>query len=266
MSHLLLNRESWKLPMPHRRSWSSLAPIAPLVALIAAVAGCPETREESRSMAAGNAAVAQNEPKRPSPNVMPVTSNKSSEESDATHRNNELEASNTQGSTIDNKSGSVNGSPPIVDRTVAQTSGTTKDQALNSDSGVKTAVHADARNDDGTYGKSHVDPVKLNGPIFVDWPKPKLALLFSGAQQGYIEPCGCAGLENQKGGLSRRHQLMKKLRSDGWPVAAFEAGGLVKKFGRQQELKFAASIEGLKAMEYDAIAFGGDDLPLRPMS
>jgi hypothetical protein len=122
------------------------------------------------------------------------------------------------------------------------------------------APRADAKNADGTYGKDHVDPVKLNGPIFEKWPKPKLALVFSGAQQGYIEPCGCAGLENQKGGLSRRHQLLKQLARNGWPVAAFDAGGLVKRFGKQQELKLAASVDSLNTMGYKAVTFGGEDL------
>ncbi len=121
---------------------------------------------------------------------------------------------------------------------------------------------ADTKNADGTYGKDHVDPVKLNGPIFVDWPVPKLALVFSGAQQGYIEPCGCAGLENQKGGMSRRHQLIKQLKADKWPVVSLDAGGLIKRFGRQQELKYAASVDALKKMNYDAASFGTDDLRL----
>src|SRR5688572_7206502 len=51
---------------------------------------------------------------------------------------------------------------------------------------------------------SKIDPIKENGSIFVDWPKPDVLLVFSGEQDGYLEPCGCAGLENQKGGLQRR--------------------------------------------------------------
>jgi hypothetical protein len=125
---------------------------------------------------------------------------------------------------------------------------------------VSRQARADAKNADGTYGKDHVDPVKLNGPIFEGWPKPKVALLFSGAQDGYIEPCGCAGLENQKGGLSRRHQLIKQLIKDGWPVAAFDAGGLIKRYDRQQEIKYAAAVEALKIMDYQAAGFSGDDL------
>src|SRR5688500_6786682 len=43
--------------------------------------------------------------------------------------------------------------------------------------------------------REKIDPVKVNGEIFVDWPKPDVALVFSGEQDGYLEPCGCAGLE-----------------------------------------------------------------------
>ena len=52
-------------------------------------------------------------------------------------------------------------------------------------------------------------------PIFVDWPKPDVALVFSGEQDGYLEPCGCAGLENQKGGLKRRFTFLKELARQG---------------------------------------------------
>ncbi len=212
MSHPRLVRESRNMPLSHRRSWSNLAPFAPLLAFVAAIAGCPETREEPRSSAVGNAAVNQTQPQPPPAKVTAPTANNSGAASVTTPATNELHAGVSQVSTNDNKSDGVAGSTPIVDQKVAQTSGTTNDQASDKSSSVKTTVHANAPKDDGTYGDSHVDPVKLNGPIFVDWPKPKLALLFSGAQQGYIEPCGCAGLENQKGGLSRRHELMKKLR------------------------------------------------------
>ena len=62
-------------------------------------------------------------------------------------------------------------------------------------------------------------------PLFVDWPKPKAAILFSGEMDGYIEPCGCAGLENQKGGLKRRHTFIRQLKGQGWPLVSFDMGG-----------------------------------------
>src|SRR5262245_51812101 len=74
--------------------------------------------------------------------------------------------------------------------------------------------------------------VRRNGQVFVDWPEPKLALVFTGSLDGYIEPCGCSGKENQKGGLSRRDMMLKQLTTEKkWPVVAVDVGGLVKRFG-----------------------------------
>ncbi len=104
--------------------------------------------------------------------------------------------------------------------------------------------------------------IQRNGPIFQGWPQPKLALVFTGLQQGYIEPCGCSGKENQKGGLSRRDMLLKQLRDNKWPIVPLDMGEEVQRFGRQQELKYAATIDALKLMGYQAIGFGPDDLRL----
>lgn len=106
------------------------------------------------------------------------------------------------------------------------------------------------------------DPVALNGAIFKDWPTPELALVFTGEQMGYIEPCGCAGLENQKGGLRRRATFLAELEKRGWPVIAFDNGGLIRRFGKQAEIKYHKTAEGLKLMGYKAVGFGTEDLKL----
>ncbi len=99
--------------------------------------------------------------------------------------------------------------------------------------------------------------------LFADWPEPKVALVFTGSLDGYIEPCGCSGKENQKGGLSRRDMMLKQLTGEKkWPVVALDVGGLVKRFGRQAEMKYASTIDALKAMDYQAVGFGPDDLRL----
>jgi hypothetical protein len=110
--------------------------------------------------------------------------------------------------------------------------------------------------------KPKVDPVAQNGEYFVGWPKPKLAILVSGRQDGYLEPCGCAGLENQKGGLSRRYTLIEQLREKGWPLVAVDVGNSVRRFGKQAEIQFAIAVEALKKMGYNAATFGTDDLRL----
>ncbi|MEQ8789926.1 MAG: multiheme c-type cytochrome [Pirellulaceae bacterium] len=104
--------------------------------------------------------------------------------------------------------------------------------------------------------------------LFAGWPKPKLAMFFTGQQHGYIEPCGCTGLANQKGGLARRHTLMRqledKLAGKGWNVVAMDVGNQVGRYGAQAEIKLQVTADGLHAMNYRAVALGPDDLRLRP--
>ncbi len=104
------------------------------------------------------------------------------------------------------------------------------------------------------------DPIEANGEIFVDWPKPDAALVLTGEQQGYLEPCGCAGLTNQKGGLKRRSTFLKQLRDDGWPVVALDTGGQVKRYGPQTQIKFRRALESLSELGYQGVGLGTQDL------
>jgi hypothetical protein len=123
------------------------------------------------------------------------------------------------------------------------------------ESGVRTVAYNEPL-------KEKFDPIAENGKFFEDWKKPKLAIVVSGRQDGYLEPCGCAGLYRQKGGMSRRHSLIKQLQAQGWPVAAVDVGGLVRRFGKQAEIQFAISADALKLMGYGAVGFGPSDLRL----
>jgi hypothetical protein len=108
--------------------------------------------------------------------------------------------------------------------------------------------------------RKKVDPIAANGRIFVDWPKPDVALVFTGEQDGYLEPCGCAGLENQLGGLKRRFTLLKELRDKGWPIVAMDLGEQEKRTGVQAGLKVDFSYRALAKMGYAAVGFGPEDL------
>lgn len=94
------------------------------------------------------------------------------------------------------------------------------------------------------------------------WPDPQAVLFVTGNQHGYIEPCGCTGLENQKGGMARRFTLMKQVTERGWPLVPIDAGNQVRRTGRQSEVKFQTAATGLAEMNYQAIGFGPDDLRL----
>ena len=134
----------------------------------------------------------------------------------------------------------------------------TKQPAKQASPGAKPAFFARS----GKHSGIPFDPLKVNGPIFVGWPKPKLAIAVTGMEDGYIEPCGCAGLDRMKGGMSRRFTFLQEYRKKGWPLVAIEVGGIARGFGRQAEMKYETLIEGKLKMGYDAIAFGVTDLRL----
>lgn len=100
------------------------------------------------------------------------------------------------------------------------------------------------------------------GELFAGWPKPQAVLVITGNQHGYLEPCGCTGLANQKGGLARRHSLIKQLIAKGWDVAPLDAGNQVRRFGPQAELQFQMTADALRKMGYKAIGLGSEDLLL----
>ena len=99
--------------------------------------------------------------------------------------------------------------------------------------------------------------------LFAGWEDPDAVLFLTGKQYGYIEPCGCTGLANQKGGLMRRHTLFKQLQARGWDLVPLDGGNQVRRFGMQPVIKFTRTFEILaQLMDYDGIALGPDDLRL----
>ena len=94
------------------------------------------------------------------------------------------------------------------------------------------------------------------------WPQPQFALFVSGRQHGYIEPCGCTGLDQAKGGLSRRHAVLRDLRQRGWDVVPIDVGNQVRRTGPQAAIKFQTTSALLQMMGYKAISFGPDDLKI----
>jgi hypothetical protein len=150
------------------------------------------------------------------------------------------------------------GSPSVI-AAVSGEKPALKSTSIKTGSAEKRSASPYAGDDEA---KPPFDPIKANGPVFTGWTKPKLAIVVSGHQDGYFEPCGCAGIENQKGGMSRRFAMIKDLKAKGWPVIGIDVGGLVRRYGKQAELQFAISAEALKTMDYRAVGFGAEDLRL----
>ncbi len=97
---------------------------------------------------------------------------------------------------------------------------------------------------------------------YTNWSEPALTLVVTGQQNGYLEPCGCTGLDRQKGGVARRFTLLQQLRERGWELLPIDAGNQIRRHGRQAEIKYHRTLEALRAMGYGAVGFGPDDLRL----
>ena len=110
---------------------------------------------------------------------------------------------------------------------------------------------------------AQTEPPKIRP--FATWPKnqkPAAALFISGRQHGYLEPCGCTGLDNQKGGLARRHTLLNMFLKRKWDIAPIDVGNQVRRTGPQAQLKFDTTLNAFRTMKYQAVGIGPDDLKL----
>ncbi|MBC7964656.1 MAG: hypothetical protein H7Z17_01925, partial [Fuerstia sp.] len=106
-----------------------------------------------------------------------------------------------------------------------------------------------------SHATTPVAPLK-----FPTWPTPRLALVATGEQLGYFEPCGCTA--NQLGGMSRRASLFEKIRSLGWDVRGIDVGSVSRRTGAQAKLKFETSLEALRELKYVALGLGPEELKL----
>src|SRR5262249_4346705 len=83
---------------------------------------------------------------------------------------------------------------------------------------------------------------------------PDLALVLSGQQHGYLQPCGCS--TPQFGGLTRRYNFLQTLKGGAWPVVALDLGDIPQTSGLQTMLKYTKSMEAWKKMGYTAVGLG----------
>lgn len=121
-------------------------------------------------------------------------------------------------------------------------------------------------------GQSADDGPKANGeahahaptpdPLLDGWEKPALAIVLTGEQHGYLEPCGCS--LTQSGGLARRADLFRQIEERGWPVTAFDLGGTLKRSRIQSQYKFQTLLAALKDMHYQGLGMGPEELRLGP--
>lgn len=98
-------------------------------------------------------------------------------------------------------------------------------------------------------------------PPMDGWPKPALAIVLSGEQYGYLEPCGCTA-DNQIGGLSHRAELFRMIKDRGWPVTALDLGRAIKRTRMQDVFKLQTILKAFSQLGYSAAAMGRSELKL----
>ncbi len=89
-------------------------------------------------------------------------------------------------------------------------------------------------------------------------PVPSVHVIFTGEENGYLEPCGCS--EVQLGGLPKRHTLINHLMVKDKKGILLSLGDLPGKVGRQDEIKMETALEALGMMGYAAHNIGETDL------
>jgi hypothetical protein len=89
---------------------------------------------------------------------------------------------------------------------------------------------------------------------------PSIHVLFTGEENGYLEPCGCS--EVQLGGFLKRHTLINHLKKKDENLVLLSLGDLPGKVGRQDEIKMETALDALDRMGYVAHNIGEKDLNL----
>lgn len=161
---------------------------------------------------------------------------------------------------------SVSNAPPLEQPSAADP------QISDSEATSSSSVEPDASTELATLSNLPPDAVPQEAeedqraatPVvplkFPSWPTPKLALVATGEQLGYFEPCGCTA--NQLGGMSRRASLFDKIRSLGWNVRGIDVGSVSRRTGTQAKLKFETSLEAMRQLKYVALGLGPEELKL----
>jgi hypothetical protein len=95
-------------------------------------------------------------------------------------------------------------------------------------------------------------------PMFQGWGVPAVALIVTGEQIGYLQPCGCS--RPQLGGLPRRYNFFQELKNKGWPTVAVDLGDIAaNKTNPQLNLKFKYSMKAMEKLGYAAVSLGADE-------
>jgi hypothetical protein len=93
-------------------------------------------------------------------------------------------------------------------------------------------------------------------PSAVSAEKPILNLVYTGAMEGELEPCGCSS-KTDFGGMARFAGYLQDNKEELSPYILIDAGNFSGKDTPQGRLKTEAMLQAFKVMNYDAVALLG---------
>ncbi len=119
---------------------------------------------------------------------------------------------------------------------------------------VFTLLVLSNQNNDRLYGNE-------TGESLNETSETAINVIFTGEENGYLEPCGCS--EKELGGLPKRHSLISLLRERGGNWILLSLGDLPGKVGRQDEIKMETTLKALDQMGYAAHNIGENKAEIR---
>jgi 2',3'-cyclic-nucleotide 2'-phosphodiesterase (5'-nucleotidase family) len=91
-------------------------------------------------------------------------------------------------------------------------------------------------------------------PLAVEGRDTTLNILYTGAMNGELEPCGCSP-KTDFGGLERISGYILRNRTGLYPYILIDAGNFSDRDSEQGRLKAEAIVHSFNIMKYDAVAF-----------
>ncbi len=88
----------------------------------------------------------------------------------------------------------------------------------------------------------------------------ELIIVFSGEEDGYLEPCGCE--QTRTGGIAKRQSLLVSLRQDNQTILPLSLGDLTGHRRRQDEIKMETLLQAMGEMQYTLHNLGEKDLEM----
>lgn len=88
----------------------------------------------------------------------------------------------------------------------------------------------------------------------------QIAIIFTGEENGYLKPCGCA--EGQLGGIKRRYESLESLKSDEPVILPISLGDIPANPDRQNEIKMEITLRAMDMMGYVVHNLGEKDIAM----